>query len=98
MDLVSAIQNRSLHCNPIQNRMLVATVLISLFTQLTLIYVPFMQAIFQTEGLSNADMRTVACLAAISFLLHEGRRIYERRQDKWEEIRSGTTSAGESMV
>lgn len=58
--------------------MLLITVSISFLTQLTLIYVPFMQAIFQTAALDVGDLTTLLFLAGISFLLHEGRRKYER--------------------
>jgi Ca2+-transporting ATPase len=80
--------------------MLLVTVSVSFLTQLTLIYVPFMQAIFQTEGLNSADMRTVGVLAGISFMLHEGRRVWERRRDRWDEIRTGRSSPenGDAMV
>jgi Ca2+-transporting ATPase len=80
--------------------MLLVTVSVSFLTQLTLVYVPFMQAIFQTEGLNSTDMRTVGALAVVSWVLHEGRRIWERRQNKWDEIRSGTSNVGiaEAMV
>ena len=78
LDLVSAIQNRGLGCGLTQNRMLVTTVSISFLVQLTLIYVPFMQAIFQTEALLWQDLFSLLALAGISMSLHEGRRRYER--------------------
>jgi Ca2+-transporting ATPase len=46
--------------------------------QLTLVYVPFMQAIFQTEALLWRDLFTLLALAGTSMVLHEGRRRYER--------------------
>ncbi|KAF8262297.1 hypothetical protein EI94DRAFT_714921 [Lactarius quietus] len=48
---LSAIQNRGFGCGLTQNRMLVVTVAISFLSQLGLIYIAFMQAIFQTEAL-----------------------------------------------
>ncbi|KAH7919088.1 calcium-transporting P [Leucogyrophana mollusca] len=78
LDLVSAVQSRGLGCGIAQNKMLVTTVSVSLFVQLTLVYVPFMQAIFQTEALSMRDLATLILLAATSFALHEGRRRFER--------------------
>ena len=59
--------------------MLLTTISISFFVQLTLIYVPFMQAIFQTESLSGRDLLTLLTLAATSLGLHELRRTYERK-------------------
>ncbi|KAI6022611.1 hypothetical protein EDC04DRAFT_2575131 [Pisolithus marmoratus] len=81
LDLVSAVQNRGLGCGLFQNRMLLSTVSISLLVQLALVYVPFMQAIFQTEALSRGDMTTLLLLAFSAFVLHEGRRRYERSSD-----------------
>jgi len=79
LDLVSALQSRGLSCGLLQNRMLITTVSISFLVQLALIYVPVMQAIFQTESLSTRDLSTLLALAATSFALHEIRRRYERR-------------------
>jgi Ca2+-transporting ATPase len=79
LDLVSAVQNRGIGCGLLQNKMLVTTVSISAVSQLALVYVPFMQAIFQTAALSWSDLGVILGLAGISFALHEGRRRYERR-------------------
>ncbi|KIJ05295.1 hypothetical protein PAXINDRAFT_159089, partial [Paxillus involutus ATCC 200175] len=81
LDLVSAVQNRGLGCGLFQNKMLVLTVSVSFVVQLALVYVPFMQAIFQTEALSSRDMITLLILTVISFVLHEGRRRFERSMD-----------------
>ncbi|KZT72352.1 calcium-transporting P [Daedalea quercina L-15889] len=78
LDLVSALQNRGLGCGITQNSMLITTVSISFLVQLTLIYVPFMQSIFQTEALSMADISRLLFIAGFSFALHEGRRRHER--------------------
>ena len=78
LDLVSALQNRGLGCGLTQNKMLLTTVSISFLTQLGLIYVPFMQAIFQTASLDFQDLFMLLTLAGISMTLHEGRRRYER--------------------
>lgn len=79
LDLVSAVQNRGLGCGLFQNKMLVVTVSISALSQLALVYVPFMQAIFQTAALSMKDMSVILGLAVTSMVLHEGRRYYERK-------------------
>lgn len=50
-------------------------------TQLGLIYLPVMQAVFQTESLSLRDLSTLVFLAGTSYGLHEARRGYERRLD-----------------
>ncbi|KAG2142271.1 uncharacterized protein EDB93DRAFT_611333 [Suillus bovinus] len=78
LDLVSAVQNRGLGCGLIQNKMLVTTVSVSFLVQLALIYVPFMQAIFQTDALGWEDILTIFLIAVTSFMLHEGRRYFER--------------------
>ncbi|KAF7294027.1 Calcium-transporting ATPase 1 [Mycena kentingensis (nom. inval.)] len=79
LDLVSAVQNRGIACGLLQNRMLVTTVSISAFSQLCLVYVPFLQAIFQTAALDFGDLGILLGLAGTSFVLHEGRRRYERK-------------------
>ncbi|KAG6918869.1 hypothetical protein DXG01_010933 [Tephrocybe rancida] len=79
LDLVSAVQNRGLGCGLMQNKMLVGTVSVSALTQLALVYVPFMQKIFQTAALSLSDLSVILSLAALSLVLHEGRRTYERK-------------------
>jgi len=84
LDLVSAIQNRGLGCGLFQNKMLIATVSISFFTQLALVYVGFMQTIFQTDSLSGRDLGIILALAGISMSLHEGRRWVERKWDSEE--------------
>jgi P-type Ca2+ transporter type 2C len=84
LDLVSAIQNRGLGCGLTQNRMLLITVGISFLSQLGLVYVPFMQAIFQTESLPMDDLLLLLALAAASFVLHESRRRYERSLNQRE--------------
>jgi len=79
LDLASALQNRGLGCGFFQNGMLLLTVSISFLVQLALIYVPFMQAIFQTEALRVTDLSILLCLAGISMALHEARRRWERK-------------------
>lgn len=60
------------------------TVGISFVSQLGLVYVPFMQAIFQTEALPADDLVLLLALAAASFVLHESRRRYERSLNQRE--------------
>jgi len=64
--------------------MLLTTVSISFFTQLALVYVGFMQAIFQTAALSSKDLGIILGLAGISMTLHEVRRWVERKRDAEE--------------
>lgn len=59
--------------------MLVSTVSVSFIVQLSLIYVPLMQTIFQTAALDFGDLVLLLILAGISFTLHEFRRGYERK-------------------
>lgn len=55
------------------------TVSVSFVVQLSLIYVPLMQSIFQTATLDFGDLLLLLILAGISFTLHEVRRSFERR-------------------
>lgn len=66
--------------------MLMLTVSISAVTQLGLVYVPVMQAVFQTEALSFGDLGMLIGLAASSMGLHEMRRRYERQVSADEEL------------
>ncbi|KAH8976688.1 cation-transporting P-type ATPase [Lactarius hatsudake] len=90
LDLISAIQNRGLGCGLTQNRMLVVTVAISFLSQLGLIYIPFMQAIFQTEALPLDDLLLLFAFAGSSFVTHEGRRRYERALNQSETYAAAT--------
>lgn len=69
--------------------MLLTTVSVSFLSQLALVYVPFMQAIFQTEALPMKDLMLLLALAASSAALHEGRRRWERAQAAGETWASG---------
>jgi Ca2+-transporting ATPase len=60
------------------------TVAASFLSQLALVYVPFMQAIFQTESLPMDDLLLLLALATSSFILHESRRRYERSLNQRE--------------
>jgi Ca2+-transporting ATPase len=84
LDLVSAIQNRGLGCALGGNRMLLGTVGASAATQLALVYVAPLQAVFQTEALGGADMALVLALAGGAFALHEARRRWERKREQGE--------------
>jgi Ca2+-transporting ATPase len=84
LDLVSAIQNRGLGCGITQNRLLLITVGVSFLSQLGLVYVPFMQAIFQTEALRMDDLLLLLAFAGSSFVMHETRRRYERSLNQGE--------------
>ncbi|KAH9174469.1 calcium-transporting ATPase [Lactarius sanguifluus] len=90
LDLISAVQNRGLGCGLTQNRMLVVTVAISFLSQLGLIYIPFMQAIFQTSALPLDDLLLLFALAGTSFVTHEGRRRYERVLNQSETFAAAT--------
>jgi Ca2+-transporting ATPase len=61
--------------------MLMTTVGISALTQLALVYVPFLQAVFQTEALGRRDMGVIMSIAGSSFGLHEVRRRWERSEE-----------------
>ena len=61
------------------NRMFNFAVGGSLFGQLTVIYVPFFQRIFQTEGLGLRDLLVLAALASSVFWIDEGRKYLRAR-------------------
>lgn len=47
----------------------------SLLGQMAVIYVPFFQHIFQTEGLTLKDLGVLVCIASTVFWVDEGRKI-----------------------
>lgn len=59
--------------------MLILTTSTSFIVQLSLVYVPFMQSIFQTAALPFSDLAVLLGLAATSATLHQFRRYYERK-------------------
>lgn len=84
LDLVSALQNRGLSVPLLRgkiNKMLIITISSSFLVQLTLIYIPFFQSIFQTEALSLRDLFVVLALAGTSATFHEIRRSWERKKN-----------------
>ncbi len=93
LDLVSAVQNRGLYTPITANRMLGLTVSISLLAQLAMVYLPPLQGVFQTTGLALGDLMFLAGIAAVSFGLHEVRRMYERnlaeKEDKERVVGGG---------
>ncbi|GAA5909288.1 hypothetical protein JCM6882_003789 [Rhodosporidiobolus microsporus] len=82
LDLASALQNRGLNV-PLfagqTNKMLLLAVSVSFLVQLSLIYIPFLQSVFQTQALSLRDLTVLLLLGGCSMSVHEWRRRYERR-------------------
>lgn len=60
--------------------MLLLAVSVSFLVQLSLIYVPFLQSVFQTQALSLRDLSVLLVLGGCSMSIHEWRRRYERKQ------------------
>lgn len=63
----------------IGNRMFNFAVGGSLLGQMAVIYVPFFQRIFQTEGLGIGDLILLAVLASTVFWVDEGRKYMRAR-------------------
>lgn len=95
LDLVSAVQNRGLYTRITANRMLGLTVGISLLAQLSMVYLPPLQGVFQTTPLAFADLVFLAFIAALSFGLHELRRMWERTTADHDLAEFSATAAGE---
>ncbi|PLW26257.1 hypothetical protein PCANC_25062 [Puccinia coronata f. sp. avenae] len=66
------------------NPILLITVLISFLSLLGIIYLPFLQKIFQTENLDRRDLSLLFGLGSFSFGCHEIRRYVERSIEKNE--------------
>lgn len=59
--------------------MLVTTVSVSFVVQMLLVYVPFLQGIFQTTSLGLSDLLLLLLIAGVAGGLHEVRRTLELR-------------------
>lgn len=80
--LVSALQNRGLYTGLCQNTMLLWTVGGSALTQVLIMYIPLLQAIFLTQHLPWHDILYLLGACIIAFGLQELRRIYERNVEE----------------
>ncbi|GAA5981415.1 hypothetical protein JCM10908_004102 [Rhodotorula pacifica] len=83
LDLASALQNRGLNVplfTGTPNKMLLLAVSVSFLVQLSFIYIPFLQSIFQTQALSFRDLSVLLLLGCASMTIHEWRRRFERKQ------------------
>jgi len=55
---------------------------LSLFGQILVIYMPWLQEIFQTEGLLAADIVTLIALSSSVFWVDEGRKWWKRKEKR----------------
>lgn len=62
------------------NKMFNYAVAGSLMGQLCVIYLPFLQKVFQTEGLWAGDLAMLVCLASTVFWVDEARKFYMKRR------------------
>jgi Ca2+-transporting ATPase len=51
----------------------------SLLGQMAVVYLPFLQSIFQTEGLALRDLFVLVCIASTVFWVDEGRKFLKGR-------------------
>ena len=72
------------------NRLFNFAVAASLVGQLMVIYLPFLQRVFQTEAVSLGDLVFLVCLTSCTFWVDEGRKWWGRRvggrqsvEEKW---------------
>jgi P-type Ca2+ transporter type 2C len=61
------------------NKMFNYAVAGSLMGQLCVIYLPFLQKVFQTEGLWASDLAVLVCLASTVFWVDEARKFWMKR-------------------
>jgi len=62
------------------NRMFNLAVGGSLLGQMAVIYLPFLQRVFQTEGLSWQDLASLICIASTVFWVDEGRKFLQAQR------------------
>lgn len=63
------------------NKMFNFSVGLSILGQLAVIYVPFFQAIFQTEALYLSDLILLVCLTSTVWIVDEVRKYYRRKRE-----------------
>ncbi|KAL7274647.1 High affinity Ca2+/Mn2+ P-type ATPase-like protein [Rhizina undulata] len=63
------------------NKMFNFAVAASLLGQLAVIYIPFLQSVFQTEALSLHDLVALVLLTSSVFFVDEGRKLFKRRRE-----------------
>lgn len=83
-DMFNALTCRSadksiLEIGPFSNKVFNIAVGCSLLGQLAVIYVPFLQSVFQTEALSGLDLVLLSALASTVLLVDETRKYLRRR-------------------
>ncbi|KAL8293642.1 hypothetical protein RQP46_000343 [Phenoliferia psychrophenolica] len=110
LDLASALQNRGLNVPLLfgaPNKLLLLTVSISFLAQLSLIYVPFLQSVFQTEALSFRDFSVLLTIAGsraagqdvdLPSLAFPSRAFGQRCGDKIRLVRDATVHANKQRV
>jgi len=54
----------------------------SLLAQMAVVYLPFLQRIFQTEAVGWKDLVALLCIASTVFWVDEGRKLWKGRQRK----------------
>ena len=65
------------------NKMFNFAVGASLLGQGAVIYLPWLQAVFQTEALGGGDVLGLVALTSTVFLADEGRKLWRRRRGDW---------------
>lgn len=70
------------------NKMFNYAVAGSLMGQLCVIYLPFLQKVFQTEGLWATDLAVLVCLASTVFWVDEARKFWMKRK-RWQGLGAG---------
>ncbi|TIB03125.1 hypothetical protein E3P96_01968 [Wallemia ichthyophaga] len=98
LDLASALQNRGVTCGFGDNKMLLITVAVSFLAQMCFVYIPTLQAVFQTEALALRDMGVLSSLVLFSIGLHEIRRRWEREQERKDALFSFSNDDIQKMV
>lgn len=88
LDLVSVVQNRGPLTGITENLMLLWTVGASFGAQMLIVYFPLLQDVFLTQALALNDLLFLLVLAAVTFGLHEARRVYERAEIAQEDQRA----------
>jgi P-type Ca2+ transporter type 2C len=64
------------------NKMFNYAVLGSLAAQTCVIYLPFLQRVFQTEALSGSDLLKLVCISSIVFWVDEGRKFFQTQRKR----------------
>jgi len=93
-DMFNAISCRSwnrsvLQISPLANKTFLCAISASILGHMGLVYIPFLQTIFQTEPISLGDLQLLACLGSMVLLVDEIFKVFVRWAERGDRPSKG---------